>query len=62
MVKLLEDHNVAPNRLIWRLNMLWLADGDPGRTYAEAEQRLRTFAKSAPPDLQADVLRFLRSC
>ncbi|CAE7176817.1 unnamed protein product, partial [Symbiodinium necroappetens] len=47
MVKLLMSPDVTDRqRLVWQLKMLWLADDDPKRTYAEAEQQLLTVANS----------------
>ncbi|CAE7847618.1 AMT1-1 [Symbiodinium necroappetens] len=46
MVKLLMDHYVSTRHVIRELKMLWLADDDPKRTYAEAVQQLWILADS----------------
>ena len=46
MVKLLMDHDVSKTHVISELKMLWVADDDPKRTYAEAEQQLWMVANS----------------
>ncbi|CAE6966074.1 unnamed protein product [Symbiodinium sp. CCMP2592] len=61
LVKLLMDSHVREDELIWRLNMLWLADDNPRETYAEARQQVRTFANSASEDLQAHLQYLIHS-
>ncbi|CAE7224375.1 unnamed protein product [Symbiodinium sp. KB8] len=61
MVKLLLDHRITQDVVIWRLQMLWLADDAPRQTYAEADQQLRIFAKSATEDLRAILLPIIES-
>ncbi|CAE7040829.1 unnamed protein product [Symbiodinium natans] len=48
-----------PKILISDLKLLWRADDDPRRSYAEAEQQLRAYMKSASKDRQGDVVRLL---
>ena len=47
MVKFLMLRDVPTAPVIWRLNMLWLADDNPRETYAEARQQLQTLEQSA---------------
>ena len=60
-VKMLLDHRLKKEEPIRTLQMLWLADDAPRQTYAEADQQLRIFAKSAPKDLKARLLPLLES-
>ena len=52
---------VKSARIIDSLKILWRADDDPRRSYAEEEQQLRAFSKHASPDLQRELcnLRYL---
>ncbi|CAE7685344.1 PAO3 [Symbiodinium sp. CCMP2592] len=62
MVKLLVDPNVATKeRLVLLLKMLWLADEDPKRTYAEEDQQLRSVAVSDTGAFKNDILSLLNS-
>ena len=60
MVKLLMSRDVKADPLIWRLNMLWLADDNPRETYTEARKQLRTLATSASA-LRADLQYLIHS-
>ena len=55
MVKLLMYRQYRKDGLIWRLKMLWLADDDPRRTYAESAEQLQTFAKPASADVRQEL-------
>ncbi|CAE7815536.1 unnamed protein product [Symbiodinium sp. CCMP2592] len=55
LVKLLVGGSVRTGPAICRLNMLWLADDSPKKTYEEALHQLRKFEASASPDLQEDL-------
>ena len=48
-------------RLISDLKILWRADDDPRRSYAEADQQLKAFSQLANKRLQREIMR-LRYC
>ncbi|CAE7194174.1 unnamed protein product [Symbiodinium microadriaticum] len=55
LVKLLPEPRVAKTKVIQQLERLWRADDDPRRSYAEARQQLRIFARSTSGDVQRQL-------
>ena len=59
LVRVLLGQQSCPKRLISDLELLWRADDDPGRSYAEAEQQLRAFRTNASKETRKDVWTLL---
>ena len=55
LVRVLLGQQSCPKRLISDLELLWRADDDPSRSYAEAEQQLRAFRTNASKDTRKGV-------
>ena len=48
--------------IIEKLKILWQVDADPWRTFAEAEEQLRDFKKTASLDVQQEIFDLLAIC
>ena len=55
LVRVLLGQTSCPKWLINDLKLLWRADDDPGRSYAEAEQQLTLLLKNASADTRSDL-------
>ena len=60
LVRVLQGQPSSPMRLIDDLKHLWRADGDPRRSYAEAEQHLRAWSKNVGQDLRREIWTLFR--
>ena len=61
LVRHLQGQTFYQKTLMEHLELLWRADDDPRRSYAEAEQRLRTLSQRSSRDGRRELIR-LRLC
>ncbi|CAE7203811.1 unnamed protein product [Symbiodinium sp. CCMP2592] len=55
LVRVLQSQNPCQNRVMEHLKLLWRADDDPRRSYAEAKQQLKAFSEHANRDLRRQL-------
>ncbi|CAE7805619.1 unnamed protein product [Symbiodinium sp. CCMP2592] len=61
LLHLLQGQNPSQTTLVHRLTLLWRADDDPRRSYAEADKQLKTLSQHGSRDIRNALLR-LRLC
>ena len=62
LVRALLGQKSFHSHLLDDLKLLWRADDDPSRSYAEAEQQLRAFRKTVSKEMKQELLDLLTCC